>query len=136
MSPRQMFATVSDYLDALTPSQKKALRGVLTTVHKSAPGAESVISYGIPAFKKDRVFIYCAAFKKHIGIYPPVLEDARLLAVLKPYANAKGNLSFPLAKPMPLSLIARVAKALAKQYAKDGTNRPKRARRMNSANAA
>ena len=136
MSPRQVFATVSDYLDALTPSQAKALRSVLTTVHKSAPSAESVISYGIPAFKKDRVFIYCAAFKKHIGIYPPVREDAKLRAVLRPYANAKGNLSFPLASPMPLSLIARVAKALAKQYAKDSTARPKRTRRLKSANAA
>jgi uncharacterized protein YdhG (YjbR/CyaY superfamily) len=136
MSPRQVFATVADYLDALTPSQAKALRGVLATVHKSAPSAESVISYGIPAFRKERVFIYCAAFKKHIGIYPPVLEDARLLAVLKPYSNAKGNLSFPLAKPMPLSLIARVAKALAKQYARNDTPRPKRTRRLNSANAA
>jgi hypothetical protein len=38
---------------------------------------------------------------------------------LQPYANAKGNLNFPLDAPMPMPLIARVAKALAKQYAGD-----------------
>ncbi len=41
--------------------------------------------------------------------------DARLQAALRPYANAKGNLRFPLDEPMPLALIARVVKALAKR---------------------
>jgi uncharacterized protein YdhG (YjbR/CyaY superfamily) len=116
MSPRPVFETASDYLTSLDPAQAKVLRRVHATVRKAVPDAVSVISYGIPAFKQDRVFIYCAAFKKHIGIYPPVREDANLQAVLKPYANEKGNLSFPLDEPMPLPLIARVAKALAKQY--------------------
>jgi uncharacterized protein YdhG (YjbR/CyaY superfamily) len=118
MSPRPTPTTVQEYLSALEPSQEKVLRSVLALVRKSVPESSRVISYGIPAFKQDRVFIYCAAFRKHIGIYPPVRDDARLVAALKSYANAKGNLSFPLDKPLPLPLIARVAKALAKQYAK------------------
>jgi uncharacterized protein YdhG (YjbR/CyaY superfamily) len=126
MSPRPVFKTASDYLASLDPMHAKVLRQVHAAVRKAVPDAVSVISYGIPAFKQDRVFIYCAAFKKHIGIYPPVREDARLKAVLKPYANDKGNLSFSLDEPMPLPVIARVAKALAKQYARRGTSRPKR----------
>jgi uncharacterized protein YdhG (YjbR/CyaY superfamily) len=118
MSPRPAFATVQDYLASLAPPQAKALRSVLSLVQESVPGAKRVVSYGIPAFKQDRVFIYCAAFKKHIGIYPPVQGDASLQAALKPYANAKGNLSLTLDEPLPLVLIAKVAKALAKQYAK------------------
>jgi uncharacterized protein YdhG (YjbR/CyaY superfamily) len=118
MKPHQSPATVSDYMAALAPAHAKALRGVLASVRKAVPGATLVISYGIPALKQDRVFIYCAAFKKHIGVYPPVRGDAKLRAVLKPYANAKGNLSFPLDEKLPLPLIARVARALAKQYAK------------------
>ncbi|HWL63287.1 MAG TPA: DUF1801 domain-containing protein [Steroidobacteraceae bacterium] len=117
MSPRKTFATVPDYLSTLTPAQSKPLRSILALVRKSVPKAELVISYGIPAFRIDRAFMYCAAFKRHIGIYPPVRGDARLTRELKPYANAKGNLSFPLDEPMPMALIARVAKALAKQYA-------------------
>jgi uncharacterized protein YdhG (YjbR/CyaY superfamily) len=116
MSPRPAFATPSDYLRAIDPAKAKVLRKVLAVIRKAVPGAEPVISYGIPAFRKDRVFIYCAAFRRHIGVYPPVRGDAKLLAALKPYANAKGNLSFPLDEPMPLALIARVAKALARQY--------------------
>lgn len=118
MSARPSFATIADYLSALEPSRAKVLRRVLATVRKAVPDCTGVISYGIPAFRQDRVFIYCAAFKKHIGIFPPVRKDARLRAALAPYANAKGNLSFPLDDPMPLTLIARVAKALAREYAR------------------
>lgn len=126
MSPRQTFVTVSAYLAALAPAHAKILRGVLATVQKAVPSAIPVISYGIPAFKQHRVFIYCAAFKKHIGVYPPVRENAKLRAALRPYANAKGNLSFPIDVVMPLPLIARVGKALAKQYAQSSTTGSKR----------
>lgn len=115
MSPRPVFASVPDYLASLEPTQRKALKQVLALVRKAVPGSTSVISYGIPAFRRqERVFIYCAAFKRHIGIYPPVRGDLRLVAALKPYANAKGNLAFPLDRPMPPALITRVAKALAR----------------------
>jgi uncharacterized protein YdhG (YjbR/CyaY superfamily) len=119
---------VSAYLSALDPAQAKVLKRVLGVVRKSVPNATPVISYGIPAFKRDRVFIYCAAFKRHIGIFPPV-HDATLRAALKPYANAKGNLRFPLDEPISMTLVARVAKALAKQYAQVTTARPRRGRR-------
>ena len=118
MSPRPTFADHPGYLSALEPPQSKALRKVLAAVRKAVPAAKPVISYGIPAFKHDRVFMYCAAFKRHVGIYPPVRGDAKLQALLKPYANAKGNLAFPLDEAMPLTLIARVAKALAIQRAR------------------
>ena len=116
MSPRVRFETVREYLAALEPAQAKILRRVIATVRKAVPSATLVLSYGIPAFKHDRVFLYCAAFKQHVGIYPPVRGDARLQAALKPYANAKGNLRFPFDAAMPLPLIARVARAQSKQY--------------------
>jgi uncharacterized protein YdhG (YjbR/CyaY superfamily) len=72
MSPRPTFATVADYLAALEPAQARALKQVLAVVRKAVPRSTRVVSYGIPAFRQDRVFIYCAAFKRHIGIYPPV----------------------------------------------------------------
>lgn len=125
MSDVPKVTSVSDYVAALEPSQSKVLKGVLSVVRKSVPNSKSVISYGIPAFKQNRVFIYCAAFKRHIGIFPPV-QDAKLKAALKPYANSKGNLSFPLDKPIPTALVARVAKALARQYALLAATKPRR----------
>ena len=69
----------------------------------------------MPAFKLSRIFIFYAAFQKHIGVYPPLHADPDLVAELTPYRGEKGNLKFPLDQPMPYNLIARVAKALADQ---------------------
>jgi uncharacterized protein YdhG (YjbR/CyaY superfamily) len=52
--------------------------------------------------------VYFAAFKNHIGFYPPVSGDARLEKALLPYAGPKGNLKFPLDRPIPFALIKRV----------------------------
>jgi uncharacterized protein YdhG (YjbR/CyaY superfamily) len=54
--------------------------------------------------------VYFAAFKKHIGLYPPVRGDEKLMRVLAPYAGIKGSLQFPLKQRIPLGLIRRVVK--------------------------
>ncbi len=53
---------------------------------------------------------YIAAFKKHIGIFPPV-RDAALQEQLAPYAGPKGNLQFPLLAPIPYALITKIVKS-------------------------
>jgi uncharacterized protein YdhG (YjbR/CyaY superfamily) len=116
-------ASVAAYVEALAPEQRRPLMRIRSLVKKSVPGCKEAISYGIPAFRIDRTFMYCAAFKGHIGIYPPVTADAALRKAVSPYANAKGNLRFPLDEPIPFPLIARVARALAKQYAKPAARR-------------
>ena len=59
--------------------------------------------------------VYFAAFKSHIGLYPPVSGDASLEKALSPYAGPKGNLRFPLDQPIPYTLIKRVVLLRAKQ---------------------
>ena len=56
------------------------------------------------------MLVYFAAFKKHIGLYPPVRGDDSLMQAVKPYAGPKGNLQFPLKKPIPYALIRRIVK--------------------------
>jgi uncharacterized protein YdhG (YjbR/CyaY superfamily) len=54
--------------------------------------------------------VYFAAFKKHIGLYPPVRGDQKLMRDAAPYAGEKGNLQFPLGQRIPFGLIRRVVK--------------------------
>ena len=63
------------------------------------------------------MLVYYAAFKGHIGLYPPVSGDARLLKAVAPYAGPKGNLRFPYDKPIPYDLIARITRLRARQDA-------------------
>ena len=110
--------THDDYLANCPPESRRRLEAIRTEVERRVEGTERVVSYKMPALRKGRVFIYFAAFKNHIGVYPPVEAPAGLLKELAPYRGPKGNLAFPLAEPLPIDLIGRVAEALAKQYAK------------------
>ena len=91
-------------------------RTTRATIRKALPAAEEVISYQIPAYRlHGGVVIYFAGFKHHYSIYP---ANARLVAALKddlaPYeVNNKGTVRFALAKPVPVRLIARIAKFAA-----------------------
>ena len=101
---------IDAYIKTFPPEVRVILRAIRFTVRKAAPGAEEKISYRMPAFFQDGVLIYYAAFKQHIGVFPPV-RDEKLRAVVAKYAGPKGNLRFPLAKAMPYALIARIVKA-------------------------
>jgi uncharacterized protein YdhG (YjbR/CyaY superfamily) len=110
------FSSHEEYFATVPPEVSPLLVSIRARVESLLPGASRCISYNMPAFKAKRVFFYFSAFKKHIGIYPPVTEDAALVEELAPYRGEKGNLSFPLSQPLPLDLIGRVAVALHDEY--------------------
>jgi uncharacterized protein YdhG (YjbR/CyaY superfamily) len=82
-------------IDTYIASASPVLERIRQVVKAAVPEATELISYQMPAFKLDRVFLYFAAFKKHIGVYPPVKGDRRLQTELLPYRGDKGNLRFP-----------------------------------------
>ncbi|MBP8137626.1 MAG: hypothetical protein KAY61_05425 [Candidatus Eisenbacteria bacterium] len=117
MPPRARYANVDDYLAATAPEVRFVLEEIRRRALAAVPDATECISYQMPALRRKKVFFYYAAFKQHVGIYPPVKGDAALAAELAPFRGPKGNLQFPLAAPMPFDLIARVALALADELA-------------------
>lgn len=116
MADKPKFITIDDYIATVSPEAKLILAEIRKHIHLKVPEAQEVISYQMPAFKLERTFIYFAAFKKHIGVYPPVTGDKSLMEATARYRNEKGNLSFPLDETMPFELIGKVAIALSKQY--------------------
>lgn len=68
----------------------------------------------MPSFFQDGVLVYFAAFKTHIGLYPPVSGDSELKAAARRYAGPKGNLKFPLDRPIPYGLVGRIVKSRLK----------------------
>lgn len=106
------------YFATQSPAVRERLERIQQTVECRVPLAQRCISYRMPAFRQRRVVFYFAAFKKHIGVYPPVTDDPALIVVIARYRGPKGNLSFCLNEELPLDLIGRVAEALAAQYAR------------------
>ena len=109
-------STHEEYFASAPPLARHSLQAIQRKVEALLPNAAQCISYKMPAFRQERVFFF-AAFKKHIGVYPPVTKDAALIQELAPYRGEKGNLAFPLSEPLPIELIGRVALALAREYA-------------------
>ncbi len=114
-SSRASPKTVDEYIDTFSPGVQAILRRVRQIVREAAPEAQEVISYRMPAFKQNGVLVYFAAFNSHIGLYPPVSGDTRIRKAIAPYAGEKGNLRFPLDKPIPYDLIARITELRLKQ---------------------
>ena len=83
-------------------------------MREAVPDAEEMISYRMPAFRLGGVLLYYAAFRKHIGLYPPVRGPAPLLRAVAPYAGLKGNLQFPYTQPIPYGLIRRIVQSRVK----------------------
>ena len=108
--------TIDQYIANYTPDVQEILQKIRVLIKEVMPEAQEKISYQMPCFALNGNIIYFAAFKKHIGIFPPVEGDPDLNEKLLPYRGPKGNLKFPLDVPMPFALIEEVAKALLKAH--------------------
>lgn len=128
MNTQQSAPTAIDEYIAGQPSDiQTILQQIRQIIRQAAPDAEEVISYQMPAFRQHGILVFFAAFKAHIGLYPPVAGDDELVRAAAFYAGPKGNLRFPLDQPIPYDLIGRIvrfrvaenlAKAAAKQSKK------------------
>jgi uncharacterized protein YdhG (YjbR/CyaY superfamily) len=108
-------AAIDTYIAASSPAAQPVLRRIREIVRSAAPDAEEIISYRMPAFRSHGILIYFAAFKNHIGIFPPIEGNARLDEALARYRGPKGNLRFPFDEPIPYDLIERLVRLRVKQ---------------------
>ncbi len=112
------FKSVDDYIASQPDSIQGILKLVRSTIRKALPKAEEVISYNIPAYKlHGGVVLYFAGWKQHYSLYP---AGERLVAAFKELASYKinkGTIRFPLSEPVPVKLIAGIAKFRAKEAA-------------------
>ena len=107
--------SMDEYIASFSSEVQAILERIRLTIRNAAPDAQETISYKIPTFTLNGALVHFAAFKKHIGFYPPVRGDARLEKAASTYAGEKGNLRFPLDQPIPYDLIERLVKLRAKQ---------------------
>lgn len=101
---------IDEYIDGFPKEVQKMLQQVRATIQKAAPEAKEAIKYGMPAFTLNGNLVFFAGYANHIGFYPiPTGIDA-FKKELSVYKTGKGSVQFPLDKPMPFKLIARIVK--------------------------
>jgi len=110
MKKRTTAATIDEYI-ALHPADVQArLEKIRATIRRAAPRAQERISYQIPTFSQCGNLVHFAAYEHHIGFYPGASAVKRFAKEFSVYDSAKGSVQFPLDRPVPFALIAKVVK--------------------------
>lgn len=109
-SSNYKFTGVEEYISKFPEDIQKILQQIRAAIKKAAPKSTEVISYGMPAFKQNKVLVYFAVGKNHIGFYPTPNPIKVFSNELESYKTSKGAIQFPLDKKIPLNLISKITK--------------------------
>ena len=109
---------VRGYFAKLPPKSRTRLNKLRATIKSAVPRGVDGYSYGIPSLKLDgQTVVWYAAWKEHLSLYPLNATD-REMAKRAGYKTAKGTIQFPMAEPLPLSLVKRLVKSRVAQARK------------------
>lgn len=117
---------IDDYISRFPEDIQTILEKVREVIRTNAPIAKEVIGYQMPAFRQHGILVYFAAWKTHIGLYPPIAGNKTIEKAIAKYAGPKGNLQFPLDEPIPYELIGRIVKLRVKQDTEKAAAKKKR----------
>lgn len=101
---------VDVYIAGFPPEVQEQLILLREAIRVSAPEAEEVISYQMPAYKLYGMLVYFAAYPKHIGFYPGSSGIGNFKKELANYKTSKGTVQFPVGETLPISLISEIVK--------------------------
>ena len=103
---------MDEYIASQPEAVQTILQRVRTAICKALPEAEEMISYHMPTYKlHGAATLYFAGWKQHYSLYPASSDlVAAFRDELAPYTVNKGTIRFPLAGPVPVRLIGRIAK--------------------------
>ncbi len=106
---------MDEYIAGFPADVQEILEKIRMTIRKAAPAAEETFKYKMPTFTLKGNLVYFAAFKDHIGFYPPTAGTAEFNKELSVYEGPKRSLRFPLDQPIPYTLISKIVKVRVKE---------------------
>jgi uncharacterized protein YdhG (YjbR/CyaY superfamily) len=112
---RKHFETIDEYIAMFPCDVQAILEELRQTIRDSAPDAEEVISYQMPAFRLNGILVFFAAFKSHIGFYPTSSGVSVFRKELSSYEVSKGTIRFPIDEPLPFDLIKKIVRYRVKE---------------------
>jgi uncharacterized protein YdhG (YjbR/CyaY superfamily) len=107
---KKQYKSIDEYIAGFPENIQNILQNLRHVIHEAAPDAQETISYSMPAFRLNGILVYFAAFKDHIGFFPTSSGVSAFTKELAPYDVSKGTIRFPLNKPIPDGLVAKIVK--------------------------
>lgn len=102
------FNSINEYIASFDKPIQKKLIELNRIIVSVIPYTEPVISYNMPAYKFNKVVVYFAGYKNHIGFYPTSKPIEYFKSELQHYTHSKGAVQFKLNEPLPFDLIERM----------------------------
>ncbi len=109
-------ASIEEYIERQPEEAQPYLRQINNALKAALPDVVEKISWSMPTYWKKRNLIQFAAFKNHIGLYPGPEAVETFAGRLQEYKTSKGAIQLPYDKPLPLELIAEIAKWCEKRH--------------------
>lgn len=104
------YSTIDEYIALFPPATQELLKKMRALIHEIVPEAQEKISYGIPTFTLYGNLVHFGGFKDHISFFPTSSGIEAFKNELTAYKTARGTVQFPLDRPIPWELIARMVK--------------------------
>ncbi len=101
---------IDDYIAQQPQALQPFLNQVRSAIRDALPQAQERISWKMPTYWDKHNIIHFAAYKNHIGLYPGPLAIEIFAQQLTTYKTSKGAIQFPYKDPLPLELIATIAR--------------------------
>lgn len=102
---------VDAYLKTVPSAAVKPLQALRAMIKAAAPGAEEVISYGVPTYRYRGPLVSFSATPNHCAFY--VMSPGPIAArkaELKAYDTAPSAIRFPAHTPLPEVLVTAIVK--------------------------
>src|SRR5215467_39711 len=116
MQPNSKVAgDIDEYIQQFPANVQATLQKLRAAIKKTAPKAEEVISYQMPAFKYHGMLVYFAGYKNHIGFYPTSSPMKVFRDRLTNYKTSKGAIQFPIDQAIPQTLVKDIVKFRIKE---------------------
>lgn len=107
---KMTYASIDEYVAQFPPEIQEILQALRKVIKEAAPEAKEKISYQMPTFDLHGNLVHFAAYEHHIGFYPAPSGISAFQQELSPYKSAKGSVQFPIGRPVPYELIARIVR--------------------------
>lgn len=105
---QRFFKEVDAYIAQFPDNTQKKLQQLRECILKSAPMAQEIISYKMPAYKMNGVLVYFAGYQNHIGFYPTGSGIKAFEKEIQVFKNSKGAVQFEIDKKLPLDLVKKM----------------------------
>jgi len=122
--------SIDEYILQFSPEVQEILKTLRKVIKEAAPDAEEKISWRMPTFVLHGNLVHFAAFKNHIGFYPPPSAIDAFKHELSKYKGAKGSVQFPIKKPLPCGLISKIVKFRVLENIKNAEDKLKEKKRV------